>query len=143
MRIVDANILIYAYDSGTPNHQVCRKWLDARLNGHRKVGMPWSSLLAFARIVANPRIYTEPVTVSEAWDQVTDWLSLEPVFIPQPAPDHQHILGHIIKSSSITANDLPDTHLAALAIEHGLILCSTDSDFAKYRDIEWENPLAK
>ena len=143
MRIVDANILIYAYDSGSPNHHVCRMWLDAHLNGRRKVGLPWSSLLAFARIVSNPRIYTTPVSVSKAWDQVIEWLNLEPVFIPRPATDHKNILGHIINSSSITANDLPDAHLAALAIENGLILCSTDSDFAKYTDIEWENPIAK
>ncbi|MBT3271736.1 MAG: PIN domain-containing protein [Spirochaetales bacterium] len=141
MKLVDANILIYAFDRGSVHHKKCRIWLDSHLNGKRKLGLPWNSLLAFARIVSNPRIYSSPVTVKEAWQQVEEWLAVKTVFVPEPTPDHQAVLGHVIRSRALTGNDLPDAHLAAIALEHGLVLCSTDSDFAKYRDITWENPI--
>ena len=39
------------------------------------------------------------------------------------------------------AHLVPDAHLAALAIEHGLVLCSADADFARFPGLRWHNPL--
>ena len=141
MKLVDANILIYAWDLNSPHHPACKTWLEQHLNSRRKFGIPWASALAFSRIVSNPRIYERPATTHTAWQQVRQWLAVDSVFIPEPMDDHAAIIAHILGSTALSANDLPDVHLAALAIEHGLVLCSTDSDFAKYKDLVRENPL--
>lgn len=141
MKLVDANILICAWDLNSPHHIVCKNWLERHLNSPRKLGIPWNSALAFTRIVSNPRIYERPVSTAAAWEQVREWLEVDSVFVPEPMKDHALIVHHILSSTRLFANDLPDVHLVALAIEHGLVLCSTDADFSKYRDITWENPL--
>ncbi len=141
MRLCDANILIYAFDTSSPHHKRCKMWLDGHLNGMQKIGFPWPSLLAFVRIVTNPRIYEFPASIPEAWNQVEAWLGNETAFIPQPSRNHSGFMKKILQATQLKSNDLPDAHLAALAIEHGLILCSTDSDFSRYKDIKWENPL--
>lgn len=141
MILVDANLLVYAYVSGMPQHAAARNWLDARLNAAPRVGLPWETLLAFVRIVANPRIFERPPSVPDAWRQVEDWLSCEPVWIPQETGEHRRILGSLLQHSTGRAGLVPDAHLAALAIEHGLILCSTDGDFARFPGLRWKDPL--
>jgi len=139
--LLDANILLYAYDRGSIHNEFMKAWLDDRLNGVAKVGIPWATTLAFARIVTNPRIYTSPVASSTAWQQARAWLSAPAAWVPQPTERHIDMIDRIISSTSVQANDIPDVHLGALAIEHGLKLCSTDADFAKYADVTWINPL--
>ncbi len=141
MILLDANILIYAYDQGSRHNTFIRTWLDDRLNGIARVGIPWATTLAFTRIVTNPRIYTTPVSSNVAWQQVRSWLSAPAVWVPQPTDRHIDVIDHIFDSTSVHANDIPDVHLAALAMEHGLKLYSTDADFAKYAGVTWINPL--
>lgn len=112
MILVDANLLIYANERTTVPHERARAWLDDRLNGDAPVGLPWASLLAFVRIVTHPRMFERPCSVGEAWTAAT-------------------------RSTLVS-----DAHVAALAIEHGLTLCSTDGDFARFSGLRWENPLA-
>lgn len=141
MRLIDANILIYAYDVNSPYSTICREWLDNHLNGIYKLGLPWHSLLAFTRIVTNPRIYEQPVFAEEAWEQVGEWLALETSFIPQPGPNHYRLISELLSTMSHKSNDIPDLHLVALCMEHGLIMCSTDADFLRNRELRVENPL--
>ncbi|MCC6697986.1 MAG: type II toxin-antitoxin system VapC family toxin [Candidatus Hydrogenedentes bacterium] len=141
MILVDANILIYAHVEGMGAHVKARDWLDGRLNGNALVGLPWPSLLAFMRLVTNPRVFDSPESAAEAWDQVAQWLNCETVWIPQPTPRHAGLLGALVAQSAVHANLIPDAHLAALAIEHGLTLCTTDGDFARFQGLRWENPL--
>jgi toxin-antitoxin system PIN domain toxin len=139
--LLDANILIYAHVKSLAQHQSAKSWLDARLNGAAPVGMPWPSLLAFLRLVTNRRIFERPETLEEAWIQVNEWLDCPPVWIPQPTEKHREILASLFAEQGIIANLIPDAHLAALAIEHGLLLCSTDGDFARFPSLRWENPI--
>lgn len=124
------------------HHEGAREWLDARLNGTAAVGMPWPSLLAFVRLVTNPRIFERPETAEAAWAQVEAWLDCEPVWVPLPTERHREALGALVRGQAVRANLVPDAHLAALAIEHGLELCSTDGDFARFPGLRWRNPLA-
>ena len=142
MILVDANLLVYAANQSAPEHQDARPWLDARLSGTVRIGLPWPSLLAFVRIVSNPAILRNPVTPAEAWHQVKDWLGCDAAWIPLPGTRHADVLGELLEASIVTSRLVPDAHLAALAIEHGLTLCSTDGDFARFRGLKWENPLA-
>lgn len=142
MILVDANLLLYAATPASPQSERARDWLDDQLNGTAAVGLPWQSLLAFLRIITNPRITTRVVTAEEAWRQVVQWIDNEPVWIPGPTGRHREVLGALLALPGVRGDLVPDAHLAALAIEHGLTLCSADRDFAHFPGLRWINPLA-
>lgn len=141
MILVDANLLIYAHVNAFSQHEPARRWLDGRLTDAARVGLPWASLVAFLRLVTNPRVFERPEPTADAWRQVLAWLDCENTWIPQPTDRHRDVLGSLLADPSVQANLVPDAHLAALAIEHGLILHSTDGDFARFPGLRWENPI--
>jgi toxin-antitoxin system PIN domain toxin len=141
MILIDANLLVYAWNRAAPQHGRASTWLQDRLNGLTGVGIPWTSLLAFVRLVSNRRIFERATAVDEAWRQVEEWLGLPNVWIPEPAQRHQEILRTLIPEAG-KAEIVPDAYLAALAIEYGLVLQTTDRDFARFSGLRWENPLA-
>lgn len=142
MYLVDANILVYATDPNARHHEPARDWLDENLaKAPGQVGLPLPSLLAYLRLVTNPRIYSPPAPVSQAWDRVVDWLDRPGAWIPAPGERHPHFLGRIIDETSPSGNLVPDAHLAALALEHGLTVVSTDTDFGRF-PVAWVNPVA-
>jgi toxin-antitoxin system PIN domain toxin len=138
--LVDANLLIYASVLETPQHEAARDWLDDRINGSARVGLPWPSLLAFTRIVSNPRLF-ERASLTQARAQVNTWLEQPATWIPLPTEAHAAILDQLLADEQ-SHRLVPDAHLAALALEHGLALCSSDGDFARFAGLRWENPLA-
>ena len=140
--LVDANILVYAGMRVLPQHRAASEWLDRQLTGVSRVGLPWPSLLGFLRVVTNPRVFANPPSTMEAWGRVTAWLECDTVWIPQPMNRHPELLARLLSLLGVRANLVPDAHLAALAIEHGLILCWTDGDFARFPELKWQNPLA-
>jgi uncharacterized protein len=140
--LVDANLLIYAVNRAAAEHEQARTWLDERLNGTVRVGLPWPSLLAFVRLASNPAVVRDIVTPAVAWRQAEEWLACEAAWTPLPGARHQEIVGRLLSHPLVTSRLVPDAHLAALAIEHGLTLCSTDGDFAKFPGLKWTNPLA-
>jgi toxin-antitoxin system PIN domain toxin len=141
MILVDVNLLVYAWDRRNAQHATAIRWLDGKLSESARVGLPWECLLGFMRVVTNPRIYERPATVSTAWAQVEHWLTARSAFVPVPGNGHQEILGRLLARLGGGAKLIPDAHLAALAIEHGLELCSTDGDFARFDGLRWTNPL--
>lgn len=142
MILVDANLLVYAHVRGLPQHGAAREWLDGRLSGRARVGLPWSSLLAFVRLVSNPRVFEHPEPVSRAWAQAESWLDAGPAWVPTPTERHRELLSGLM--GVVTRAELvPDADLAALAISHGLVLMSSDGDFARFPGLRWENPLAR
>lgn len=140
MILVDTNVLVYASMKGLPQHPAARDWLESRLNGVAGVGLPWSSLMGFVRIASNPRIFDRPMPVERAWRYVEGWLARSNVFVPEPTERHREILASLLPGLG-RAELVPDAHLAALAIEYGLTLHSTDGDFARFEGLKWENPL--
>ncbi len=141
MILVDANLLVYAGNRAAPEHDAAVQWLDRQLSGTARVGLPWPSLLSFIRLVSNPAILRSPVSPAEAWRQVEDWLSADAAWTPLPTSRHAAILGGLLQPRLITSRLVPDAHLAALAIEHGLTLCTTDGDFSRFPGLKWQNPL--
>lgn len=142
MILVDANLLLYAANQAAPEHEAARRWLDARLSGTARVALPWPSLLAFVRIATNPVVMSRPASMAAAWRQVKEWLAAEPVWIPNPTEQHAELMARFCTAPWMSSRLVPDAHLAALAVEHGLTLCSTDGDFARFPGLEWQNPLA-
>lgn len=143
MYLVDANILVYSADAASDHHEAARDWLDECTAGvPRSVGLPWPSLLAFYRLVTNPRIYSPPATAADAWERIEEWLSRPAAWIPVPGPRHREVLGHIVRECRPSANLVPDAHVAALALEHGLTVVSTDTDFARFPGLAWLDPVS-
>lgn len=140
--LVDANLLLFAVDEASPFHTIAAGWLSDALSGPRRVGLPWQSLAAFVRISTHPRAAEHPLPPSDAWSYVEEWLATDAAWIPQPTDRHAEVLGALITGYHLRGNLVSDAQLAALAIEHGLTLCSADTDFARFREVRWENPLA-
>jgi toxin-antitoxin system PIN domain toxin len=140
--LVDANLLVYASISSFAEHHRAREWLDGRLNGEDRVGLPWPSLLAFLRLVTNSRIFPRPLAMSDAWRQIEAWLACDTAWVPSPGERHAAILARLLAGPGVVGNLVPDAHLAALALEHGLELASNDGDFARFPGLRWTNPLA-
>lgn len=138
--IVDANVLLYAVDDGSPFHPEACAWLESALNGVERVGLPWLSLMAFQRIITHPRATANPLVASVAWEFVTDWLDADLSWIPAPGPRHREILGRLLIDGDLRGNLVTDAHLAALAVEHGTSICSYDSDFARFPGLRWIHP---
>jgi uncharacterized protein len=141
--LVDVNILVYASFDSLIQHAPAREWLDQQLAGSAAVALPWPSLLGFLRLATNARMFERPLTMADAWQQVTMWLGAEPVWTPGPTERHAEVLGNLLAQPGVHGNLVPDAHLAALAIEHGLTLCSTDGDFARFPGLRWLNPIAR
>ena len=140
MILLDANILVYSYVPSSPNHSAARAWLQDRLNGSARVGLPWPTLLAFVRLTGNRAVVSKPLSLGDAWSHVRQWLALPHTWTPLPTERHEAVLDDLLAGES-RPDLVNDAHLAALAIEHGLTLCSTDGDFARFEGVRWENPL--
>lgn len=139
--LVDANILLYAVDETSRHHRIVTDWLTDRLNGPRRVGLPWQSLTAFARIVTNPRASERPLSPGDAWGHVEDWLEAPAAWVPLPTDRHAEVLGSLVTNHDLRGNLVSDASMAALAIEHGLTVYSADTDFAMFPEIRWVNPI--
>ena len=142
MFLVDVNILLYAHLKLSPHHERAREWLDDQLGGSARVGLPWLSLLGFLRIAPNPRVLLRAESVPAAVRQAREWLDNDMVWIPEPTERHADILGRMLIELDSGGDTVPDAHLAALAMEHGLTLCTNDRDFARFPNLKWMNPLA-
>ena len=141
MRLLDANILMYASFDAFPQHVRTRKWLDARLNDpDTPLGIPWESILAFVRLSSNPKVMKPAIPVGEAWGQIRAWLSMPCVWVPVPTDRHRHYLDSFLAIPDISHKLVADAHLAALAMEHGLVMVSADSDFLRFPGLRVEDP---
>jgi toxin-antitoxin system PIN domain toxin len=140
--LVDANLLVYAHVEDFDHHERARTWLDGRLAGTARVGLPWESLTAYLRLVTNPRVFPRPLPAADAMAQVADWLERPAAWVPSPTDDHTTLLTALLAVDGVRADLVPDAHLAAIALGHGLTVMSNDSDFARFPGVRWENPLA-
>lgn len=140
--LVDANLLLYAVDRASSDHAAASAWLEEVLNGDRRVGLPWQTIGAFVRIITHPRVTTDPLSSERAWAYVGAWLASGPAWIPPATERTGRVLQSLAATRSITGNLVPDAQLGALALEHGLEVMSADTDFAKFPEVRWRNPLA-
>ncbi|MET0965586.1 MAG: TA system VapC family ribonuclease toxin [Nakamurella sp.] len=132
MKIVDANVLLFASNSSSRQHVAANSWLTGALTGNEAIGFPWVSLLAFIRIGTNPRIFDAPLSVANAFDIVETWLAAPPATIVVPAAQHPAILRDLLERSGSAGNLVTDSHLAALAVEHRAEIVTFDRDFERF-----------
>lgn len=143
MILVDVNLLIDATMSAARDHDQAHAWLQDQLSATAKVGLPWSSITGFVRVAGQPRAWEHPLAVGAALTVVRSWLSRPCAWIPAPGPRHLELLGALLEPQP-SVRLVTDAHLAAIAIEHGLELCSRDRDFARWADagLRSRDPLA-
>lgn len=141
MIIVDVNLLIYAVNADAPFHAKARSWLEAVISGAETVGLPWTVLLAFLRLTTRRGLFEKPLSVETAFAVVDEWLQQPAVIVVEPTARHLRTLRELLVPLGTGGNLTADAHLAALAIEHGAQLCSTDNDFSRFAGVRWRNPL--
>lgn len=143
MILPDINLLIHAHNLDSPVHRPAREWWDACLSGTEGVGLAWVTILGFVRIATHPRILAAPLPVRAVMDRLEDWLGLPHFHIPQPSERHFQRLRELLGTLGTAGNLTTDAHLAALAIERGYVLHTTDADFARFPKLRWRNPLTR
>lgn len=140
MNLVDANVLLYAVNEDAHHHGGARDWLDNALSGAETVGFSWLVLLAFVRVSTKVGLLPHPLSIDGALARVEAWLAAGPAVVLEPSVDHARILSGLLDDLGAGGNLVNDAHLAALAVEHRARIVSYDSDFARFRDIEWIVP---
>lgn len=141
MKIVDLNVLLYAVNESAAQHQAARRWWEGAVNDEELVGLAWTVLLGFLRVATNPRVFPHPLSPAAAMDRIDAWLAQDNVRIVRETQDHWETLKSLVDRAGTAANLTTDAHLAALALTHDAALVSCDTDFARFRDLRWENPL--
>lgn len=141
MTVLDVNLLLYAYNSDAPQQSAAARWLAELLESGEIIALPWVTVWAFVRICTNPRIWKNPRSVKDAFTIVDKWLAQPDVVLLQPGPRHREILEQLIGDHNATGSLVTDAVLAALTIENGALLASTDQDFSRFRGLRWVNPL--
>lgn len=141
MKIVDLNVLLYAINRDVPHHAALRAWWEAALNGDEPIGIPWVVILGFLRLATNPRVFVHPLTSEQALGRIDQWLARPQVRILRESDEQWRILRSLLESCGTAGNLTTDAHLASLAIAHGAVLVSCDTDFQRFDKLRVENPL--
>jgi toxin-antitoxin system PIN domain toxin len=141
VKVLDLNLLLYAINADGPHHATAKAWLEDLLSGEEVVAFPWVVVLGFLRLSTNPRVFAQPLAPNEAFGVVDGWLSRPAVTALGPGAEHWGILKGLLEEAGTAGNITTDAHLAALAIENGAELHSTDTDFARFAHLRWVNLL--
>lgn len=141
MRCVDVNVLVYAHRADVPDHGVYRTRLEAWANDDEPLGLADAVLAGYLRVVTNRRIFVEPTSPADAWQQVEDLLSAPASLALHPGERHWEQFGLLARAIDAKGNDLPDAFLAAFAVERNATFLSADRGFARFRDLRWAHPL--
>lgn len=143
MKLLDANVLLYAYNSDSPHHEICRVWLEEAFNSTEPVALPWQTALAFVRIATNSRVSSRPLTSEQACKIVDQWLERPNVALVGPTEQYWTVLRELLIEAHVSGPLVTDAALAALALEQGATLCSTDRDFRRFRGLKLIDPLER
>lgn len=141
MILPDTNLLIYAYNEDAPEHKAAHTWLEQIFLSAEPVALTWVTLSGFLRVSTNARIMEKPLRIAKATEIIDEWLAHPSTRIIRPGERHWSILKKLLLTINLGGNLITDAHLAALAIEHDCELCSTDTDFARFANLRWSNPL--
>jgi toxin-antitoxin system PIN domain toxin len=141
VKLPDVNLLIYSVDESSRHYARARPWLEQTLSGTEEVGFAWVALLGFVRIATNPSAFGNALSLDQAFEFVDSWLESPVAVVVHPSDRHSGHLRDLLTPVGTAGNLTTDAHLAALAIEHGAELCSSDNDFSRFEGVRWVNPL--
>src|SRR5207237_8444999 len=139
VKLVDVNVLIYAVNADSAHHERARRWLEEALSGADRVGLAWIVVLAFLRITTRHGILALPLSADRAMAYLDSWLDHPSVDLVTPGEHHWSIFRALIAAVGTAGNLTSDVHLAALALEGGWTLVSTDNDFRRFEGLQFLN----
>jgi toxin-antitoxin system PIN domain toxin len=142
VKLVDANVLLYAINEDDPHHGEAKRWLDSFLAGTETLGFAWLVVLAFLRVSTRPAAFAEPFATEEAVAQLEAWLAQPPAVVVEPTRRHLQLVAGLLRDVGTAGNLVTDAHLAALALEHDATVVSFDSDFGRFHGVRWTTPHA-
>lgn len=143
MILVDANVVLYAYYPRAEKHEPCRRWLEEAFSGLTPIGLSWITIWAFLRISTNPNAFEKPLSMKEAIEMVSAWLEIPVVLLLEPGDRYWGLLSKLLRDSQVKGPLVTDAALAALALEHGASLCTTDLDFKRFQNLELLDPASE
>ena len=145
MNLVDTNVLLYATFADAPEHERARVWLEAQLaDAESAIALCWPVVYAFVRLLSCPRVFgANAVSVRDAWATAAAYLAQPAVRVVVPGPAHAEIAGELALTPGLSSDDVPDVELAALAIEHGLVLASHDRGFRRFDGLRTRDPVTR
>jgi len=143
MILVDVNLPVHAVNADSPFHSAARNWWDGALSGIEPVCLGWVTVMGFVRITTNRRIVPNPLSPGEAFAYVDSWFRQPCVRSIDPLRGHWELMKELLEVAGTAGNLTTDAHLAALAMQHGCEVYSTDTDFARFPRVRWTNPLAR
>ena len=141
MLLLDANLLIYAYHAESGEHAAAKVWVESAFSGAEAVGLPWLTILAFLRITTHHRVFERPLSMAKAQGIAASWLERPQVHAVEAGASFFTVLSKLLGPAQIKGPLVSDAAIAALAMEHGATLCTTDRDFARFPGLKWVNPL--
>jgi uncharacterized protein len=141
MTIIDANLLLYAYNADAPQHTAAARWLAELVKSGEIIALPWVALWAFFRISTNSRIWPNPLSAKQVFAIIEEWIAQPGVVVLQPGPRHAEILKRLAMNHGVSGPLVTDAVLAALALENGAMLASSDQGFRRFPELRWTNPL--
>lgn len=143
MIVPDINLLLYAHNNDAPKHEAAQAWWENLVNGTEPVGLPWLVIVGFIRLITNPSVLTPPATPEQAVGYVREWLACDHINLINPGDGHLTLLQQNLVAAGPGAgrNIATDAHIAVLAMEHGAVVHSNDSDFGRFPGLQWHNPL--
>jgi toxin-antitoxin system PIN domain toxin len=139
--VLDANLLLYAYDTTSPQHPQAREWLMAVFASPAPIGFPWLTVWAFLRISTNERAVRDQLPMNVAIEIAESWIARPQVRLLSPTDGHWEVLKRMLINGQVRGPMTTDAQLAALTIEYGGVLHTTDRDFARFPGLSWRNPL--
>jgi uncharacterized protein len=142
VKLPDVNLFLYAIDETSPRHGPAHAWVQETLSGSETVALAWTTLVGFIRLSTRANLFEQPLEVEEALDLVDGWLEQPCTTVVHPTERHSAVLRELLAPLGTAGNLTNDAHLAALAIEHGALLCSCDADFSRFSGLRWADPLA-
>ncbi len=141
MIVLDANLLIYSYDTDSPHHKKSLSWVEKTISGTETIGLPWQTVSAFIRVLTNRKLRGLRLTLGQAAEAVDEWLNQPNVRLLLPGEDHWRVLRRTMMEGQASGPLVSDAEIAALTIEFGGVLHTADRDFARFPGLRWKNPL--
>ena len=139
--VPDLNMLLYAYNDGSPEYQAARRWWEGLMDGEEEVGLAWIVVAGFLRQVTHPSIVDKPMDVMSAMEVVDQWFELPHVTVLNPGSEHLKLFRRCLETVGTGGNLVTDSHIAAIAMEYGAVVHTNDRDFSRFPGLSWHNPL--
>jgi toxin-antitoxin system PIN domain toxin len=141
MIVPDANLLLYAYDESSPFHEPAKAWCEEVMSGPSPLTLLPAVVFGFVRLGTHPRVFKDPLSVSEAADHVRSWLAMRHVQLHEMLPEDVACALGLLEAAGTAGNLTSDAQIAAVALRLDAEVHTADLDFGRFPKVRFLNPL--